>query len=95
MLLGKTKISGLTNKLLLTIEPGGNDGGDEELRALGVGTSIGHGQVTGALVLDFKVLVVKLAAIDGLTTNARAVGKVTTLKSKRIHQYIGTCYNIE
>lgn len=40
-----------------TIEPRGRDSGDEKLGALGVRTSVGHAEVSRALVLDLEVLV--------------------------------------
>lgn len=82
------------------IQPGGGDGGDEELGAvavdinvskvgqkmgrgskigrgssgetadLRVGTSVGHGEQEGLLVLLLEVLIGKLLAVDGLATSA-------------------------
>lgn len=42
----------------------GNDGGNEELRAIGVRTSVGHGQETLLRVLEFEVLILELGTID-------------------------------
>ena len=42
------------------------NGGDEELRAVRVGTSIRHGEITGAGVTEGKVLILKLTAVDTL-----------------------------
>lgn len=39
------------------IEPGGNDRGNEELRAVGVLSGICHGQSTGLGVLELEVLI--------------------------------------
>ena len=50
-----------------SIEPGGLDGGDEELGAIGVLASISHAQVTWPLVLQLEVLIWKLVAIDTFT----------------------------
>ena len=55
---------------VLAIEPVGLDGAEEELRPVGVGASVGHGQDAGAGVLELKVLVGKLLAVDGLSTSA-------------------------
>lgn len=60
--------------------------GDEELRVVCVTASIGHGQYARACVPNIEVLVLKLAAIDGLASCAITVGDVTTLKEQR-----GTC----
>jgi hypothetical protein len=63
-----------------TIEPRGDDGGDEELRAVGVGASVSHGQQTRLGVLPLDLLIAELLAVDGLATSAVATGEVTTLK---------------
>lgn len=42
---------------MLAVQPGGGNGGNEELRALGVGAGVGHAQVARSLVLDLEVLV--------------------------------------
>lgn len=47
---------------VLAIQPAGGDGGDEELGAIGVGTSVGHGQDTRAGVLESEVLILELVA---------------------------------
>lgn len=70
----------LTEDDMLTIQPAGDDGGDEELATVGVGTSIGHGQETGSIVSELEVLIGKLGTIDGLATGSVSSGKVTTLK---------------
>jgi len=62
------------------VQPRGDDGGDEELRAVGVGAGVGHGQQTGAVVLQLEVLIGKLLAVDGLAASAVTAGEVTTLE---------------
>src|SRR5699024_7757584 len=64
---------------VLAIQPGSLHGGDEELGSVGVGSSIGHRHDTGAGVLEVKVFVLKLVAIDGLATGAVVVGEVAAL----------------
>lgn len=44
--------------------PCGNCCADEELRTVGVGASVGHGQSAGLHVSQVKVLVGKLVPID-------------------------------
>jgi len=73
-------LSNFTEDNVLAIQPRGLDSGDKELRAVGVGSSIGHGQQVWAGVLSCEVLVGKLLAVDGLATSAVATGKVSTLK---------------
>ncbi|KAH3685099.1 hypothetical protein WICPIJ_003919 [Wickerhamomyces pijperi] len=62
-----------------TIQPGGDDSGDEELRTVGVSTSIGHRQDTRLDVLQLEVFISELVAVDGLPTSTVTVGEVTTL----------------
>ena len=66
------------------VEPGGGDGGDEELGPVGVGPGVGHREQARLGVVDLKVLVVKLAvaAVDRLAAAAVARRKVTTLDHK-------------
>lgn len=67
---------------VLVVEPSGLDGANEELAAVGVGSSVGHGQNTLASVLHLEVLVVELVAVDGLATGTVALGEVTSLDHK-------------
>lgn len=56
------------------------DRADEELRAVSVGSGVGHGQGAGSSVLQSEVLVLKLVAIDGLSTSSIVVGEVASLR---------------
>lgn len=64
----------------LAVQPGSLDGAQEELGSVGTWTSIGHGEDTGASVLELEVLVLELVAVDGLATGAVVVSEVTSLK---------------
>lgn len=55
---------------VLTIQPRGDDGGDEELGAVGVGASVGHGEKSRLGVAVLEVLVGELLTVDGLATSA-------------------------
>lgn len=65
---------------VLAIEPRGDDGGDEELGAVGVLAGVSHRQETGLGVLQLEVLVGKLLAVDRLSTGAVSTGEVATLE---------------
>jgi hypothetical protein len=73
-------IGNLTEDDVLAIEPRGDNGGDEELGAVGVGTSVGHGEETGLVVLVDEVLIGELLTVDGATTSTVVAGEVTTLE---------------
>jgi len=64
---------------MLVVQPRGLDSADEELRPIGVGSSVSHGEDAGAGVLQDEVLIGKLLAIDGLATSSIVVGEVSTL----------------
>jgi hypothetical protein len=72
----------LTEDDVLAIEPRGDNGGDEELGAVGVTTSVGHGEKTLLGVLELEVLVLEAVAVDGLATSAVTLGEVTALDHK-------------
>ena len=64
---------------VLAVEMGGGSEAHEELRAVGVGTSVGHGEDASASVSVGEVLVLELATEDGLATAAIASGEIATL----------------
>lgn len=64
------------------IKPGAGDSGDKELGPVGVRSSIGHGELSGLSVLESKVFIGELGAIDAHATSAIAAGKVATLAHK-------------
>lgn len=61
------------------VQPRGLHRRDEELGAVGVGASIGHGHDARAGVLQLEVLISELRAVDGLSTGTIVVGEVTAL----------------
>jgi hypothetical protein len=72
----------LAENNVLAVEPRSLDGGDEELRTVGVGSSVGHGQKAGRGMLELKVLIGKLVAVDRFAASAVAAGKVASLYTK-------------
>jgi len=64
---------------VLAVEPVGLDGAEEELGAVGAGAGVGHGEDSGAGVLELEVLVSELLAVDGLASGAVAAGEVAAL----------------
>ena len=64
---------------MLAVEPVGLDGAEEELRAVGAGTGVGHGEDPGAGVSELEVLVGELVTVDGLSSRSVAPGEVAAL----------------
>jgi hypothetical protein len=67
----------LTEDDVLAVQPRGNNGGDEELGSVGVGSSVGHGEQEGLVVPQLEVLVGELVSVDGLSTGTVVVGELT------------------
>jgi hypothetical protein len=63
-------VSNLAEDDVLAIQPGSDNGCNEELGAVGVWAGVGHGEETWLGVLDLEVLVLELLAVDGLSTSA-------------------------
>lgn len=61
------------------IQPFCFSGANEELGAVGVGSSIGHGQDTRSSVLQLEVLISKLQSIDRLPSSPIVVSEIPTL----------------
>merc|ERR1719329_11324 len=64
---------------VLAIEPVSLHCAQEELRAIGVGTSVCHGQDSWTSVLQLEVLVSEFCSIDGLASCAIVICEITTL----------------
>lgn len=65
---------------VLSVEPAGDDGGDEELGSVGVGSSIGHGEESRPGVLELEVLVSELLSVDGLSSGSVVFSEVAALE---------------
>ena len=65
---------------MLAIEPSSLDSADKELAAVGVRTSVGHGQDTGAGMPKGEVLIGEFLTVDALTAGSVSAGEVTALK---------------
>ena len=66
---------------VLAVQPTGGGGAQEELRAVGVGTGVRHGEDAWSSVLERKVLVGEFVAVDGLATGTVVVCKIATLNT--------------
>ena len=75
-------VNDLTEHNVLAVEPAGDNGRDEELRAIRVGAGVSHRKQTGLGVLQLEVLVGELGTVDRLATGTVAGGEVTTLEHK-------------
>ena len=71
---------------VLVVKPLSLDGGDEELRPVGVGAGVGHTQQTRAPVLHQKVLILKLGAINALAACPVKILKISALKIQILHK---------
>lgn len=68
-------VDDLAKHSVLAVQVRGGSKTDEELTAVGARTAVGHGQDTGASVLERAVeLVLELATPDGLSATAGACG---------------------
>jgi len=89
-------ISDLTEDGVLAIKMGEGGEAEEELGAVGVGASVGHGEDTLTGVLSVEVLVSELGAVDGLATSAVAAGEVTALGHElRDDSVVGAALEVE
>jgi len=64
---------------VLSIEPSGFRGTEEELGPVGVWSGVGHGQDTRTGVLQSEVFVRELSSVDGFSSGSVVVCKVSSL----------------
>ena len=64
---------------VLSVEPLGLDGAEEELRSVGVWSSISHGEDSWSGVLLLEVLVWELLSVDGFSSSSVSAGEVSSL----------------
>lgn len=62
-----------------TIQPVGLDGCDEELGSVGILACVGHGNDSGAGVVEVEVLVLELFTVNRSASSSIATSKVTSL----------------
>jgi hypothetical protein len=75
----------LTKDNVLAVQPRGNDGGDEELGSVGVGSSVGHGEQERLVVPELEVLIGELVSVDGL--GVRSGASCVGLYDSPFHRY--------
>ena len=68
-----------TENAVFSVEPGARDKSNEELTSIGVGSGVGHRKEERLGVFDLKVFISKLGSVDGFTTSAVFICKVSTL----------------
>jgi hypothetical protein len=71
-------LGNLAKDHMLSIEPRGVNGANEELTSVGTGSGVGHAQDSPAHVFEVKVFVIKLVAVNALSARTIVVGKVAT-----------------
>jgi hypothetical protein len=72
---------------VLAVQPRGDDGGDEELGSVGVGSGVGHGEEEWSVVSELEVLVRELVAVDGLKQRCQLSPKDPGQSSSPFHRY--------
>ena len=81
-------INDLSKDSVLSVQPWGIGGADEELRSVGVGSGVGHGQDSGTGVSELEVLVGELVSVDGLSSSSVMVCEVPPLALSKKRQNI-------
>ena len=64
---------------MLAAQPASLDKSDEELRAICIWSSIGHGELIWLCEFDIKVLIIEIWAVDTFSSSSITSCKVTTL----------------
>jgi len=73
-------LSHLSKNDVLSIKPVGDNSGDEELRAICVGSGIGHWEKSRAVVFLREVLIFELFPVDWSASGAVEVGEISSLE---------------
>lgn len=73
-------LSHLSKNDVLSIKPTGDNSGDEELRAICVGSGIGHWEKSFFFVFLLEVLIGELFPVDWFASGAVEVGEISSLE---------------
>jgi len=75
---------------VLAIEMSRSASGDEELRSIGVRTSISHGELVLFIVLNGERLILEFLAVDRFTSSSVTEGEIASLKHESVNDTVET-----
>ena len=73
---------------VVAVEPGAGHESNEELRAVRVGSGVGHGQKSRLVVLDVEVFVREFSSIDRNAARAIAVSEIAALRHEILNHTV-------
>lgn len=89
-------LNDLTEDNMMAVQPWSDFESDEELGAVGVGTSIGHGEQVWLGEAQVEILIIKFGAVDALATFSVSGSDVTSLSHEaRNNSVEGTALIVE
>jgi len=61
------------------VQPGSYNGGDEELRSVGIFTSVSHGKEARLGVFELEIFICEFVSVDGFSTSSVSLGEIPAL----------------